>query len=236
MVTVKTTGPRIQTVDSASGPRVDPILDIVVEMLDTEGYEAVQLREVARRARVSLATIYKRYPTRDELIVAALEGWMDANRYARLPSLIEDLPGGSIYVDLMHVMRTIFEPWERHPLMLRSYFQARSGPGENASSSAVSMPSSRSPKPFWPKPIRVRQRPRAHPARRRVRVSHAIRSGRDRRHRDRARHRAHGVLADCGAGLSGFCALTESGAVSASPSTDRRRLCIPGSSWPPKGR
>lgn len=129
MVTVKTTGSRVQTVDSASGPRVDPILDIVVEMLDTEGYEAVQLREVARRARVSLATIYKRYPTRDELIVAALEGWMDANRYARLPSLIEDLPGGSIYVDLMHVMRTIFEPWERHPLMLRSYFQARSGPG-----------------------------------------------------------------------------------------------------------
>lgn len=129
MVTVKTTGSRVQTVDSASGPRVDPILDIVVEMLDTEGYEAVQLREVARRARVSLATIYKRYPTRDELIVAALEGWMDANRYARLPSLIEDLPGGSIYVDLMHVMRTIFEPWESHPLMLRSYFQARSGPG-----------------------------------------------------------------------------------------------------------
>lgn len=129
MVTVKTTGSRVQTVDSASGPRVDPILDIVVEMLDTEGYEAVQLREVARRARVSLATIYKRYPTRDELIVAALEGWMDANRYARLPSLIEDLPGDSIYVDLMHVMRTIFEPWESHPLMLRSYFQARSWPG-----------------------------------------------------------------------------------------------------------
>ncbi|MCA2242937.1 TetR family transcriptional regulator [Mycobacterium sp. WUMAC-067] len=129
MVTVKATGPRVETVDSASGPRVDPILDIVVEMLDTEGYEAVQLREVARRARVSLATIYKRYPTRDELIVAALEGWMDANRYAGLPSLIDDLPGDSIYVDLMHVMRTIFEPWEQHPLMLRSYFQARSGPG-----------------------------------------------------------------------------------------------------------
>jgi AcrR family transcriptional regulator len=129
MVTVKATGPRVETVDSASGPRVDPILDIVVEMLDTEGYEAVQLREVARRARVSLATIYKRYPTRDELIVAALEGWMDANRYAGLPSLIDDLPGDSIYVDLMHVMRTIFEPWEQHPLMLRSYFRARSGPG-----------------------------------------------------------------------------------------------------------
>lgn len=131
MVTVQAKGAELgaAAVDGAAGRPADPILDIVVEMLDTEGYESVQLREVARRARVSLATIYKRYGTRDELIVAALDGWMDANRYARLPSLIGDLPGESIYADLMHVMRTIFEPWERHPLMLRSYFQARSGPG-----------------------------------------------------------------------------------------------------------
>ena len=129
MVTVTAKGADVDAVNDASGQRADPILDIVVEMLDNEGYEAVQLREVARRARASLATIYKRYPTRDELIVAALDGWMDANRYARLPALIDDLPGESIYADLMHVMRTIFEPWEQHPLMLRSYFQARSGPG-----------------------------------------------------------------------------------------------------------
>jgi AcrR family transcriptional regulator len=131
MVTVRATeaGWDAMGVEGGARRQTDPILDIVVEMLDCEGYAAVQLREVARRARVSLATIYKRYPTRDELIVAALDGWMDTNRYARLPSLIDDLPGDSMYVDLMHVMRTIFEPWERHPLMLRSYFQARSGPG-----------------------------------------------------------------------------------------------------------
>jgi Tetracyclin repressor-like, C-terminal domain len=29
----------------------------------------------------------------------------------------------------MHVLRTIFEPWEQHPSMLRAYFRARSGPG-----------------------------------------------------------------------------------------------------------
>jgi hypothetical protein len=29
----------------------------------------------------------------------------------------------------MGMFRTIFEPWEQHPLMLRSYFRARSGPG-----------------------------------------------------------------------------------------------------------
>lgn len=117
------------TVVAEGGLPPDPIIEIVVELLDTQGYEAVQLREVARRARVSLATIYKRYATRDELIVAALEWWMDANRYANLPSPAAVASGESLYSELMQVFRTIFEPWERHPTMLRSYFRARSGPG-----------------------------------------------------------------------------------------------------------
>ena len=69
--------------DDAPAQR-DRILDIVVELLETEGYDAVQLREVARRARTSLATIYKRYSTRDELILAALDSWMDEHRYSGL--------------------------------------------------------------------------------------------------------------------------------------------------------
>jgi AcrR family transcriptional regulator len=113
-------------IEGAGQHQVDPIIEIVVELLDTEGYEAVQLREVARRARVSLATIYKRYATRDELIVAALEWWMETNRYAGLVAPATD---SSVYSNLMAIFRTIFEPWEQHPLMLRSYFRARSGPG-----------------------------------------------------------------------------------------------------------
>lgn len=116
-------------IEGGGQDRVDPIIEIVVDLLDTEGYEAVQLREVAKRARVSLATIYKRYATRDELIVAALEWWMDANRYAGLASSPTATPDSSVYANLMKLFRTIFEPWEQHPLMLRSYFRARSGPG-----------------------------------------------------------------------------------------------------------
>ena len=109
------------------GKRRDRILDIVVELLETEGYDAVQLREVARRARTSLATIYKRYGTRDELILAALDCWMEENRYSGLiePHDTDEL----LYAGLMRVLRTIFEPWERHPAMLNAYFRARSGPG-----------------------------------------------------------------------------------------------------------
>lgn len=103
----------------------DPLIGIVVELLDTEGYDAVQLREVARRARMSLATIYKRYRTRDELIVAALEWWVTANRYAGLTPAADD----TLYGGLMHIFRTVFEPWESHPQLLKSYFRAVSGPG-----------------------------------------------------------------------------------------------------------
>lgn len=105
----------------------DRIVDIVVELLETEGYDAVQLREVARRARTSLATIYKRYGTRDELILAALHSWMEENRYSGLtkPHASDE----SIYVGVMRVLRTIFEPWERHPAMLKAYFRARAAPG-----------------------------------------------------------------------------------------------------------
>lgn len=112
----------------AADQRQDRLLDIVVEILETQGYDAVQLREVARRARTSLATIYKRYPTRDSLIVAALERWMDENRFAGLATQTHE-PNESIYDGLMRVFRTIFEPWERHPDMLRAYHRARSAPG-----------------------------------------------------------------------------------------------------------
>lgn len=106
----------------------DRILGIVVDMLENEGYDAVQLREVARRARTSLTTIYKRYSTRDELILAALQAWMDDNRYSGL-SQGSHPPDETLYAGLMRVLRTIFEPWERHPAMLTAYFRARGAPG-----------------------------------------------------------------------------------------------------------
>ncbi|WP_194814106.1 TetR family transcriptional regulator [Nocardia sp. XZ_19_385] len=102
------------------------IIDVVRAQLETEGYDAVQLREVARRAHVSLTTIYKHFPTRDELIVSALEAWMAENAYVAMES---PLPGESIYDGLMRVIRHVFEPWERHPRMLQAYHRARVGAG-----------------------------------------------------------------------------------------------------------
>ncbi len=113
--------------DTAADSR-DRIIDIVVEIIETDGYDAVQLREVARRSHTSLATIYKRYPTRDHLILAALESWMDEHRYAGLAQQHHH-PDESLYDGMMRVLGTIFEPWERHPEMLKAYYRSRSATG-----------------------------------------------------------------------------------------------------------
>lgn len=114
--------------NAETGHSDDPLLGVVVEILETEGYDAVQLREVARRARASLATIYKRYPTREVLILAALQAWVNNNRYSRVAPQTR-APGTSLHSAMMELFRTIFEPWEKHPGMLTAYFRARSSPG-----------------------------------------------------------------------------------------------------------
>jgi AcrR family transcriptional regulator len=106
--------------------RADAIIDVVIDLLESEGYDAVQVRTVARRAQVSLATMYKLFGTRDELIVAALERWLDANAYGPL-TMPE--PDESPYETLARVLRTVFEPWEQHPRVVEAYHRARSGPG-----------------------------------------------------------------------------------------------------------
>lgn len=102
------------------------IIDVVVELLESEGYEGVNLREVARRSRVSLATIYRTFGNRADLIIAALEHWLARNSFAPSAGAID---GESTYEGLMRILRQVFEPWERSPTMLRSYHMAQTGPG-----------------------------------------------------------------------------------------------------------
>jgi AcrR family transcriptional regulator len=104
----------------------ESIVAVVQDLLESGGYDAVQLREVAARAHVSLATIYRLFSSRDELIVTAIERWMSTNSYAEL-ALPEE--GESVYDGLMRGLRYVFEPWERNPRMLEAYHRARTGPG-----------------------------------------------------------------------------------------------------------
>ncbi|MBF6170418.1 TetR family transcriptional regulator [Nocardia blacklockiae] len=110
--------------ETALGHGEQRIRETVVKLLESEGYDAIQVREVARQARVSLTKIYKLYGTRDELILAALDWWMAENCYAGVPEFAAR-PGESLHAGMMRVLRPVFEPWERHPGLLAAYFRAR---------------------------------------------------------------------------------------------------------------
>ncbi len=48
------------------------MIDSAVELAVIGGYEAVQMRDVAARAEVAIGTLYRHYPSKDHLLLAAL--------------------------------------------------------------------------------------------------------------------------------------------------------------------
>ena len=106
--------------------RADDIVQAVLDVITTEGYDAVQVRTIARRAAVSLSTIYKLFGTRDALLVAAIRRWMAENMYAPL----DDPPDGLMpYETLQWMARTVLDPWRQNPRMLEAFWRARLVPG-----------------------------------------------------------------------------------------------------------
>src|SRR5678815_819068 len=49
------------------------ILETAIELAEKGGYENVRLRDVAAQADVALGTLYKRFPSKESILIAALE-------------------------------------------------------------------------------------------------------------------------------------------------------------------
>ena len=104
----------------------DAILDVVLHLLECGGDEALQLRDVAKQARVSLSTVYKYFPSRDELVIAAVERWMAERVYSTLPTLD---PEESLADRLTRWFGQLLAPWVEQPHMLRIFIGAALLPG-----------------------------------------------------------------------------------------------------------
>lgn len=48
-------------------------MDTAIELAEAGGFDAVRLRDVASQAGVALGTVYKRFPSKEDILVAALE-------------------------------------------------------------------------------------------------------------------------------------------------------------------
>jgi AcrR family transcriptional regulator len=87
-----------------SEERTDHILGTVLEVLHDVGYDQLRMQDVAERACVGLSTIYRRWPTKQDLVRASLSCERAEQKYATtgdpradvqafLTRLAEDLRG-----------------------------------------------------------------------------------------------------------------------------------------------
>jgi AcrR family transcriptional regulator len=53
--------------------RAKRIVETAIELAEEGGYEAVRLRDIATRAGVALGTVYKRFRSKEDILVAVLE-------------------------------------------------------------------------------------------------------------------------------------------------------------------
>src|SRR6195952_51834 len=102
------TGPRPRV----AGDREDEILDATLKLLVEVGYDRLTMDAVARQARASKATLYRRWDTKQSLVV-------DAVVRAKQAPLVEDHDTGTLRGDLLSTFcgpRSISEGAATHAL------------------------------------------------------------------------------------------------------------------------
>jgi AcrR family transcriptional regulator len=97
------------------------ILDATMALASKGGYEAVQMRTVAERADVALGTLYRYFPSKIHLLVAALAREFERNqeRLERRP-----IPGETPYDRVMYVLGRTTRSMQREPMLIEAMTRA----------------------------------------------------------------------------------------------------------------
>ncbi|MDR3656398.1 MAG: TetR family transcriptional regulator [Mycobacterium sp.] len=97
------------------------VIEEVIDLIAEVGAEAVQMRDVAQRSGVALATVYRYFSSKDHLLAAALEDWQKRLTRRILasggPPDQDPLPGILDY--LRRALRAFHRNPEMTALMLR---------------------------------------------------------------------------------------------------------------------
>jgi TetR/AcrR family transcriptional regulator, cholesterol catabolism regulator len=122
---------RTRTSDSGSGDsdtgsaaqrdRRNRILEATLALASKGGYDAVQMRTVAERADVALGTLYRYFPSKNHLLVAALadEFEQTQTRLDRKP-----IPGESPYDRVLYVVNRVTKTMQREPMLTEAMTRA----------------------------------------------------------------------------------------------------------------
>lgn len=110
------------------------IVEAAIELGSQGGYEAVHMRDVAGRADVALATVYRYFESKDHLLSAAISEWT-----AQLQARLARSPAqGDTPVDrLVDVLRRASRALERRPLLAAALVRALGSPDPGVASAAA---------------------------------------------------------------------------------------------------
>jgi TetR/AcrR family transcriptional regulator, cholesterol catabolism regulator len=109
------------------------IVDAAFELGADGGYDAVQMRDVAATANVSLATIYRYFSSKDHLLAAAMSEWT-----ARLQARVAQSPpkGATAADQLVDVLQRACRALERQPKLSAALVRALSATDAGVQESA----------------------------------------------------------------------------------------------------
>lgn len=105
-----------QPVQSPWTPREAELLEVTLRLLQDRGYDRLTMDEVAASARASKATVYRRWPSKAKLVLAA---FMENVRRAEV---VPD--SGSLREDLLQMGYTLAQKTNERAGMIRAVFMA----------------------------------------------------------------------------------------------------------------
>jgi TetR/AcrR family transcriptional regulator, cholesterol catabolism regulator len=109
--------------------RRDRIVQAALELLETAEFERIQIRDVAVRADVALATVYRYFTSKEHLYAAALLEWSKTDRLRPVAGR-DDLPSDADR--LRHLLLRAVRAFERWPQMLRAEMVLENSSDPNA--------------------------------------------------------------------------------------------------------
>src|SRR5438270_11471977 len=99
------------------------VIEAAMALATEGGYEAVQMRDVAASADVALGTLYRYFPSKDHLLIAALDDWIRSLD----GRLVQKPPRGTNAADrVVDVVRRATRTLERAPRLAAALVTALS--------------------------------------------------------------------------------------------------------------
>jgi TetR/AcrR family transcriptional regulator, cholesterol catabolism regulator len=112
------------------------IVAAAIDLALRGGYDAVQMRDVARRANVALGTLYRYFPSKDELLASV---WIDWSHEIEAQILGQRLRGDTAAERIMDFVRRVTMALELEPMLAGALVKSLLAPDVGAGESRQEM-------------------------------------------------------------------------------------------------